>query len=1083
MIKLDQRYARQDFIDFLQDTFFQDYVRDVRPVDTRGLNAINKATSLGRSDSLDLQVFEFEYSGSANRRVALTKEAFQIMKQSATFHALAVFYGQDSDDWRLSFMTANPEKTEKGRVILGYSNPRRFSFFLGPNAKINTPNRFLIKNGQIKNFDDLLSRFNVEIVTKEFFENYKKLFDRLLAYLNKDHVFQSFAGRNGVETANFAKKLLGQIVFLYFLQRKGWLGAKRGDSISMGDKDFLRSLFSKSADKKVNFYNTYLEPLFYGALNKPPEKAGSYYRSYFDCQIPFLNGGLFEPPQDYDWEGEFLLLPDKLFSKNPKDPSHGDGILDIFDLYNFTVDESDFLDKEVSVDPEMLGKVFENLLEENLRKGKGTYYTPREIVNYMCEESVVNYLATESGLISEDVKNKYFPAYNVLGDEKFEARDVSVSEQIIESLKNIKVVDPACGSGAFLVGMLQQITHLRYDLEERSKLLGRRDSASSEYEIKKQTIQNCIYGVDIDPGAVDIAKLRLWLSLVVDYDLEEIEPLPNLDYKIMQGNSLLEELVLGDTTVKLYDQRTIQKAVNSKRMKNLFEADPQMAMFDDVKKEQALKNMKALQVQYFSQSDAGEKKKIRTQIEKIEHDLIEVSVKAETEKLSAQRLNIRTIPGIGLLPEDAKRLMNISSKESQIMAVLDELKKTGTKPFFLWHLHFADVFSEKQGFDIVIANPPYGFRNVLSSEEKRFFRKTMKIKFPSGDIAELFIIISLSKFVGQNGVLTFIIPKKSLYGESWSNVRKIWLENNLYFLMDASQAFESVLLEQSAFSVQKRGGGDRKITVGALDQDVSSVRIFGDFPVADIFTPDLRNAQIYRALYPASLLKKITENSIPNTSSVVKAEMGISNTTEHLTFEADGNYPCVKGIDIIRYGLKPTVRYLKGKIAKQYSGEYQDSKIVSQKIIAHIQNPRPHILITMFYDDEHRLINDTCVEIKVLNEKLNKKFLLGYLQSEFSNWYAYNFVYNRAIRTMDFINYYVTQIPIPIRVLDEPEKQTPIIKLVDQILSITKTPDYRDNPEKQARVKDYEKQIDQMVYELYGLTLEEIEIVERNSKK
>ena len=368
--------------------------------------------------------------------------------------------------------------------------------------------------------------------------------------------------------------------------------------------------------------------------------------------------------------------------------------------------------------------------------------------------------------------------------------------------------------------------------------------------------------------------------------------------------------------------------------------------------------------------------------------------------------------GIEALVEDypEKRSLNIDFNRLEKFdykladSLIDNPEIAGEKAFD-WSNEFTEIM-QNGGFDVVIGNPPYGFRGVLSVEEKRLFRKTMRIEFPTGDIAELFIVISLSKLVRQSGTLTFIIPKKSLYGQSWSNVRRHWLENDLRFLMDASQAFENVLLEQNVFSIQKQKHSNRKIAVGTLDQNTNSVQVFGEFPLGDIFTTDLRNAQIYRGLYQVSILKKIAENAMPDTSSLIKAEIGISNITKHLTFASVDNYPCIKGIDIVRYGLKDSIRYLKGKIARQYVKRYEDKKIIGQEIVAHIQNPVPHILITLFYDDKYRLFNDTCIEIKVLNKNLHKKFLLGYLQSKFCNWYAYNFVYNRAIRTMHFINYY-----------------------------------------------------------------------------
>ncbi len=379
---------------------------------------------------------------------------------------------------------------------------------------------------------------------------------------------------------------------------------------------------------------------------------------------------------------------------------------------------------------------------------------------------------------------------------------------------------------------------------------------------------------------------------------------------------------------------------------------------------------------------------------------------------------------------------------------------------------------------MVIANPPYGFRNVLSKDEKDHFRKQKSIQFPSGDVAELFIVISLRHLVRENGNMTFIIPKKSLYGESWKNVRKIWTSRRLTYLMDASKAFEKVLLEQVSFSLINGSKGGERITIGALNQSEDRIDVFGSFPLEDIFSAELKNAQIYRGLVPKSILNKVGTHAALDTGQLVRAEIGISNITEYLTFEADSNYPCVKGIDIFRYGLGPERRYLKGTIAKKFLSLYQGHKVVAQEIVAHIKNPLPHIQIAMFYDDANRLINDTCVEIRPLNLRLEHKFLLAYYQSTFCNWYAYNLTYNRAIRTMHFIDYYITQIPLPKSVIDNPDQQKKFVAVVDQILAITKDDDYLNNPAKQVKVKEYERQIDQMVYQLYGLTPEEIAMVE-----
>lgn len=1116
MIRLDEKYNRDDFIAFLSNAFFADFTRDIRPIHTQNLSAIEKAYSLGKSNKLDLQIFEFEYAGSSKKRVALTKEAFKIMQDSLNYQALAIFHGKENDDWRLSLMILNPKKTDTGKVSISYSNPRRYSYFLGPNAKINTPHRFLIKAGQIKDFDDLQSRFNVEIVTKEFFENYKKLFDRLLAYLQKDHAFQAFANNNGINTANFAKKLLGQIVFLYFLQRKGWLGAKKGDSVSQGDKNFIRALFNQSREKGVNFYNTYLEPLFYGALNKPAEKAASYYRDYFDSQIPFLNGGLFEPPQNYDWEKSFLHIPDKVFSKDPKNPEHGDGILDIFDMYNFTVDESDFLDKEVSVDPEMLGKVFENLLEENLRKGKGTYYTPREIVNYMCEESLVNFLATETNLAPDDVKNKYFPAYNILGDEKIEARDVATSEQIIESLKGIKVVDPACGSGAFLVGMLQQITHLRHELEIRSQILGKRTTASSEYEIKKDTIQNCIHGVDIDPGAIEIAKLRLWLSLVVDYELEEIEPLPNLDYKIMQGNSLLEELVLGDTIIKLYDSSIIKKTTGSKRMQNLFEEETRVGLFDD-EKEQVIKTMKILQLEYFKASDNKEKKRLKQLIDKVEHDLIETSVKLAAKELQNQKINIKTLPGIGLLDQDVKKLQKISNIESQIFAVLDELKKTGTKPFFLWHLYFADVFEENGGFDVIIANPPYISHDKI--QNKSYFQSIYLAYQAFADMYCFFIELGM-KLQSKNGTLCFITSNSFLRAEYGKPLRKLISNQNSVLQLvniEKFQIFESAIVNTCVLMSQKKHV--EKATI--VNQSLSSATTFDEYVALYGFkySQNELNSEPWLLLNEdvLQIKNKIASKGKTLKEYGCKIRLGLATGAnevflidskrrkEFLSLDGKNNEiikPVLRGRDINRFNYKSPNSYilltkngidLKADYPKIY--EYLDSFGESFKnrgaqgqnwwnlrACAFFNDFKEEKIVWIELTDKGRfaLCNE---EIYLVNsayflippKEFIQEYLLAILNSKVIMFYLKNISETSGMGTARWININVERFPI---VQASESKQNEIKKIVTKITDLISVNNSAVDFEKNLQIKEYEKHIDQLVYELYDLTPGEIAIVE-----
>src|SRR3989338_7676680 len=377
-------------------------------------------------------------------------------------------------------------------------------------------------------------------VTKEFFSEYKELFLKLKESLERvlesdKRVKKEFEEKN-ISSVDFAKKLLGQVVFIYFLQKKGWLGVTKDKSGAFnhwgtGPKNFLRRLFDKEIVHYDNFFNDILEPLFYEAL--ATERDDDYY-SRFNCKIPFLNGGLFEPINDYDWAGTAIVLDNAIF----------ENIFSVFGWFNFTVKEDEPLEKEVAVDPEMLGKVFENLLDVTDRKSKGAFYTPREIVHYMCQQSLINYLETNSDILREDIEKfiqlgdlalaqiikeqeqvkKYGKAYDV--NEKYSIpASIKQNHQLVDKLlKEIKVVDPAVGSGAFPVGMMNEIVKARSILSIYFK------EARNDYELKRETIENCLYGVDIESSAVDIAKLRFWLTLIVDeLDMKNIKPLPNLD--------------------------------------------------------------------------------------------------------------------------------------------------------------------------------------------------------------------------------------------------------------------------------------------------------------------------------------------------------------------------------------------------------------------------------------------------------------------------------------------------------------------------------------------------------------------------
>lgn len=436
---------------------------------------LTKESTLGRARTLQRNFISWYLNGS---RGDVTKDA-----------AFVAFKVEDAGDWRLSLvkMDYRLDKTETGKLktVTELTPARRFSFLVGEHENSHTAQRqvlpLLLKEEKTPTLDSLEEAFSVEVVTKEFFEKYKQLFlttkEALDKAVKQDEKIRNDFKAKHIDTVDFTKKLLGQIVFLYFLQKKGWFGVSKDDTWGSGPKDFLRLLFEKEIAPYDNFFNDILEPLFYEAL--AIERTGDFY-SRFNCKIPFLNGGLFDPLHNYDWVYTDIHLPNELFSNSDrtKEGDTGTGILDVFDRYNFTVKEDEPLEKEVAVDPEMLGKVFENLLEVKDRKSKGTYYTPREIVHYMCQESLINYLVTnlENQVSEEDIRTlvqvgetavEHDSRVVIAGEEtdtysfKLPKSVRQHAKQIDEALGEIKVCDPAVGSGAFLVGMMSEIVRLR----------------------------------------------------------------------------------------------------------------------------------------------------------------------------------------------------------------------------------------------------------------------------------------------------------------------------------------------------------------------------------------------------------------------------------------------------------------------------------------------------------------------------------------------------------------------------------------------------------------------------------------------
>jgi hypothetical protein len=773
--------------------------------------------------------------------------------------ALVAFYGDDNEDWRFSYvkMEYNLVKNEDEKVIIEkeLTPAKRYSFLVGINEPNHTCQRqFLELVMEEKTNPSILEieqAFSIEKVTKEFFEKYKELAINLKESMDKillkDPRIKAEFDSKGISTIDFSKKLLGQIVFIYFLQKKGWLGVEKKndgtfDDWGTGPKKFLRQLFDTKIVPYDNFFNDMLEPLFYEALANDRSADNDYY-SRFKCKIPFLNGGLFEPLNDYDWTGTDIKIPNELFSNSIKTQAGdiGTGIIDVFERYNFTVKEDEPLEKEVAVDPEMLGKVFENLLEVKERKDKGAFYTPREIVHYMCQQSLINYLETNTnGVPREDIERfiqygdialdqtvksiaqkEIYHGKSYVDEKLLVPKSIADNHQKIDKLlHDIKIVDPAVGSGAFPVGMMNEIVKARSILTLFFK--PEEQESRTEYYLKRQCIENCLYGVDIDPSAVEIAKLRFWLSLIVDEEKkEDIQPLPNLDHKIMCGNSLLEEF----EGIKLFDERLLGEVavktpteveidgINEQilklndELKDIRFGDQRPEIKQKIEQRETLKKRKeTLEKRLEKEKRQKEKNAQSTIYQALEHRIKESQIKlSKLKKLQKEFFNEQNRNKKKKLKEEIYKieweLIEATLEEQgheEALAKLDQYKKTNVKPFFLWKLYFAEVFQrENPGFDVVIANPPYiqlqkahDISESLADIGYETFTKT-------GDIYCIFYeqSIRLSRLNGISVLITSNSWLRTKYGEL---LRKYFLRHaDPIQLLDFedTQLFEMAIVE------------------------------------------------------------------------------------------------------------------------------------------------------------------------------------------------------------------------------------------------------------------------------------------------
>lgn len=759
-------YNRTSFEDNLLKPVFLDSVKDFVLYDEDGEQEVEltdtekrtakKVVKYGEFKTHDNRKIElYEVTVEDFRQVKIARVGLGALVKKLIIGNNAVFATFKYEDvtnkhWRFSFI-AYDSFFEEGQVQTKETNPKRYTYVFGDKDETyrTAIDRFkeLDSKFQIK-VKDIQDAFAVEAMSKEFFDEYREThYAKFVKFLTGEE-FKKKGGKfqlvevqnpspflasvfNGdkKDARDFCKKLLGQIVFLYFIQKKGWLGAKNTNyKEGNGDKNFIQNFF-KEAGENDSFYPVWLSKLFYDTLNNGDRTDDDFTMPDGKVvKIPYLNGGLFEKESE---KFDYLVFPSELFAD----------LFEFFNRFNFTFYENSSEEHTIAVDPEMLGHIFENLLEDN--KDKGAFYTPKEIVQYMTQESLIEYLVTHLGDNAKEGVSQFVKQKNKEG-----LTDTQLNE-INNLLDKVKICDPAIGSGAFPMGMLQEV----FALKERIAFdLGFK--IWSPATVKENIIQNSIYGVDIEKGAVDIAQLRFWLSLIVDE--EEPKPLPNLAYKIVVGNSLVSKF--GDEIIE------IDWEVDEGTQSNLF-GNPYHEVIQNL-----LKQISEKQKEYFTANNAN-KLRLTKEIR-----LLKLEILSKQLELMISTKGFEKVGNKRLSKPQTERWLETEGWKRTLQQV--NTLKTNNKPFnhFDWRLDFPEILNpivnENTGFDIVIANPPYlgekGNKKLFQDVKKGFLKKHYKAKM---DLFYFFFHISFD-MLKEKGISTFITTNYYLTADGAVKLRE-----------------------------------------------------------------------------------------------------------------------------------------------------------------------------------------------------------------------------------------------------------------------------------------------------------------------
>ena len=936
-----------------------------------------KGYYLGAIDTTDnyrigLFYYQIQHGNVARKRVGLRNLVKSFINPNwGEFDAALVVF-DSGFVWRLSFVC-----DIKGENTAA----KRFTYVFGESDNYyNTPvGRFdaLQRNGI--SFENIKDAFSVERLNKDFFNGYKERYVKFLNHINDDTK----------ENRDYVKKLLGRLVFLQFLQKKGWMGVPANlQGWNGGDKFYLNHLI-ESYEGNDRLLSDVLEPLFFNTLNERRTNDLADPRLGDNIKIPYLNGGLFDKDEldkkDFDFPYDYFKE-----------------LMDFFAMYNFTIDENDPEDSEIGIDPEMLGHIFENLLEDN--KDKGAFYTPKEIVQYMSKESVAQYLKSNTPedlhtAIDSLIKQR---VVEPILQNKENARLVN------KALSEVKVCDPAIGSGAFPMGVLNVLFDCRHLLYG---FIGKNEDFSYA-KVKRDIIQNNIYGVDIEKGAVDIARLRFWLALVVDEN--DPQPLPNLDYKIMCGDSLLHRFPLDAPF------QNVLKDYNQKNGTNYTLDDYRQWVYD-----------------YTDISDHTQKDDFRQRIEDIKRAVKTELNDKEKGKIAKVRGTIKNLKMEDLFggkkKENEKKIKALQKELKALEQQREEIESNKIyEQAFEWRFEFPALLDENgkfTGFDIIIGNPPYvNIANIRDEEKRKYYQKNFSTVKNKSDLYSIFTERAKG-LLTNNGILGFIFPNSWMGTDSFSKFRE--------FLAKKVSVFQLVKLPPGIFE----------------DAVVTTILCFykNTKPLINNFIEvyAYENNEFVKmdfVLYYNQILnspntsfafeRTISLDTIPTIplGDIASFSLGIKTSDDaRFVFQEkidETCYPFIRGRNISRWSHPYSSEWLwyqPKMICEKPGGRPRVLKnfLVEKKIV--IQDIATQITATI--DSEKYLCNDTLNIIYSLRCDYSYEFILCLLNSKLINvWFKKIFPAGLHIKTNQ-----LEQIPIPTSGISF---QQPFIALANTMLSL-----------------------------------------------